>query len=243
MATVGDILYRAGRALGYLGRSEVMGAQDATDALACFNEMLDSWTNETLAAYVTLQRSFTLTANTQTYTIGSGGVVNTARPWAITSAFLRDSNNNDYGMSIYTRQQWDSIGTKYITSQIPNTLFYDAQYPLGVINIFPVPLLPYTLFYNSVLNQVTYSLLTSDVELPQGYLAAYVFNLALKLQSYGFPCLLNDRDYIRLVENAAEAKANIKRANNKPDPARYDPAVVSRSYATYNIYMDGFPRQ
>jgi hypothetical protein len=242
MTTVSDILTRAARSLGYLGRTEVLSAADATDALACFNEMLDSWSNESLTSYVTLQRSFLMLPGQQTYTIGSGGYVNSTRPYDIIQAFVRDNGPNDYPMRVIARAEWDLIGQKTITSQIPDTLFYDSQYPLGVINIFPVPLLSYTVFFNSTTDQVDYSLLSTAIALPVGYELAYIYNLALQMMSFGFPCLLDEKAYMRLVNNAAEAKGNIKRANIKEVVASYDPAIVSRSQATYNIYSDSMPR-
>ena len=39
-----------------------------------------------------------------------------------------------------------------------------------------------------------------------------------------------------------ESKANIKRENIKEVIAEYDGAIVSKSYATYNIYSDNNPR-
>lgn len=242
MTTVSDVITRAGRALGYLGRTEVLSAADATDGLACFNEMLQSWSNESFMSYVTLQRNFPLTINTQSYTIGTGGTINTTRPYNIISAFVRDNDNNDYPMRVIGRQEWDNIGTKDITSQIPDTLFYSAEYPLGIIYIFPIPLMGYTVYYNSTQDQTEYSSVTTAVSLPVGYELAYIYNLALHMMSFGFPCMLGDKEYLRLVNNAAEAKANLKRVNDKHEPALYDPYVVSKSDATYNIYTDSYPR-
>jgi hypothetical protein len=242
MTTASDIITGAARALGYLGRTEVLSAADATDGLACFNRMLDSWSNESLMSYVLLQRSFSMTAGSQTYTIGSGGTINSTRPYNIISAFVRDTNANDYPMRIIPRIEWDNIGEKNITSQIPDTLFYDSQYPLGIINIFPIPLLNYTVYFNSTTDQVDYTTLTTALSLPVGYERAYIFNLALDMQTMGFPCLLAEKEYMRLAANAAESKGNIKRANIKEVLADYDSAIVSRSNATYNIYSDSSPR-
>ena len=240
--TVNDIIHRAGLALAYLGRGETMSAQDAVDALACFNEMLNSWSNEDWYTYATLQRTLTLTAGTSQYSIGDGGDVDSTRPHNIVQAFLRDSNSNDYPVNIIPQAQWNMIGDKGITSQIPDTLFYDAQYPLGYINLFPVPMGSGTLYFDSTLDQVTYSLLTTVIEMPVGYVAAYVYNLALQLMTFGFPCMLDDKGYIRLVENASQAIANIKRSNIKEVKAEYDPAIIAKSAATYNVYSDSFPR-
>jgi hypothetical protein len=242
MTTVADILTASARTLGYLGRTEVMSAADATDALACFNRLLDSWSNEFLMSYVILQRSFTLTVGTQQYTIGTGGTINSTRPSNIITAFLRDQNNIDYPMQVIPREQWDQIGEKGNNSQLPFYLFYDSQYPLGIINIFPKPLLAYTVFFNTSTDQVEYSNLTTSLSLPVGFERCFVLNLALDMQSAGFPCLLDDKAFARLIENASEGKANIKRGNQKEFIAEYDPYLTINGNPTYNIFSDSYTR-
>lgn len=242
MTTVADILTASARTLGYLGRTEVMSAADATDGLACFNRLLDSWSNEFLMSYVILQRSFALTIGTQTYTIGTGGTINSTRPSNIITAFVRDQNNIDYPMQVIPRQQWDDIISKTNNSQIPLYLFYDSQYPLGIINIFPVPLLAYTVFFNTSTDQVEYSNLTTSLSLPVGFERCFVLNLALDMQSAGFPCLLDDKAFARLLENASEGKANIKRGNQKEYIAEFDPYLTINGNPTYNIYSDSYIR-
>lgn len=238
MTTVADILTSSARALGYLGRTESMSAADATDALACFNRLLDSWSNEELMSYVTLQRSFPLVAGTASYTIGTGGVINSARPSNISTAFLRDSNGLDYPLTVVPRERYDEIAQKTMTSQLPSTLFYSSEYPLGVIYIYPEPLLAYTVFFNTTTDQVDYSLLTTTISLPVGYERCMILNLALEMQTDGFPCLLDDKAYTRLTDNASEAKANIKRVNIKEVLSECDPAIQPYVYVNYNIYSD-----
>lgn len=243
MTTASDIITRAARALGYLGRNEVLTASDANDGLNALNSLLDSWSSsESLMSYIEVERSFTLIAGTQTYTIGTGGMINTTRPTDIIRAFVRDANNLDYVMSVIPQDQWNSIGQKTITSQIPTTLFYYSDFPLGQINIFPIPLLPYTVFYDSTLDQVDFSLLTTTLSMPVGYERAYILNLAVELMGAGWPSMLNQTQLGALINNASEAKGNVKRSNIKEVVAKYDDAIVSKSYATYNVYSDGNPR-
>jgi len=252
MTTVLDIMTRAARALGYLGRLEQLSAADYNDGFACFNSLLDSWAGENLMSFGQITSSFTLTPGTQQYTVGVGGVVNVDRPVAITQAFIRDTNQVDYPMKILPQRIWNNIGQKNITSQIPDQLFYDPQYPLGIINIFPIPLLAYTVFFYATTNQldwrglgangVTPLTVTTAITMPPGYERAYVFNLAIDMMAYGFPCMLGQKELGALSQNASEAKANIKRNNIVEVIADYDPAIVSRSDATYNIYSDSYPR-
>jgi hypothetical protein len=236
------ILTRAAKAIRFLGRTETLKAQDATDALNAFNAMLDSWSGEELASFANQTFTHNMSANTSSYTVGSGGDIDDTRPDNIQQAWIRDSNDLDYEMSIYPQNRWNSLGQKDITSQIPTTLFYDPQYPLGIINIFPTPLEAYALRFTAIVQQTTFSTMTHSLSAPPGYERAYILNAALELVSAGFPCQLDDKEYVRLRENAFEAKANIKRKNIKEVLADYDDAIVSRSDATYNVYSDGNPR-
>ncbi len=237
MATANDFITRGLKALGTLGRTEVPTAGQFTDGLYCFNQLRESWSTNKLMSYATLERSFSLSANTQSYTIGSGGVINVTRPTDITQAYIRDSNNNDYQLGIISREVWNTITSKSQTSQFPTTLFYDSTYPLGVIYLWPIPTVAYTLFYDSTLNQVTASTGTVSISMPPGYERCFVSNLALELMANGFPCLLNDIQLAALTKAASEGIANIKRMNLKEVIADVDPAIVSGS-DSYNIYTD-----
>lgn len=239
-----DIITRAGRALGYIGGTEVPSAADANTGLQTLNAMLDSWAGENLTAYAQQTISFIMTANKQAYTIGTVGTpdINNTRPMVITQAFITDFNNLDYGMSILTQDRWNDIGQKSITSQIPTTVFLDTQFPNAVLYVFPVPLLAYSLTITTILQQAGFALLTTQLSVPPGYARAYILNLALELIAQGFPCVLDDKQLARLTANAQEAKANIKRANIGEVVAEYDGAIVSKSYASYNVFSDSMPR-
>jgi len=242
MTTFAQICTRAAKSIRYLGRNETMTAQDANDALISFNAMLDSWSNETLLSYVVLERSFTLVINQGQYTIGTTGSpnINATRPLDITQAYVQDSGGNNFLLNIKPRDWWNQIGNRgaTITSQIPTDLFYDPQYPLGVINIFPLPLIAYTVFYDSTQDQVDGTNLGDTISMPPGYERAYETNLAIELIASGFPAMLDDKSMATLAENARQSKANIKRTNMKEVIANYDAYITSKSYASYNIYRD-----
>lgn len=243
MATAQTIITRAARALGYLGRTGVLSSADANDGLIILNAMLDSWSNEFLMSYEVQEQSFTLAVGQAAYTIGTTGSpnINLTRPLDITQAYIQDTGSNNYPMRILPRDKWNEIGNRgaTITSQIPTDLFYDSQFPLGIINVFPTPLIAYTCFFDYTLDQVQFAALGTTLSMPVGYERAMVTNLAMELMANGYPCLLDEKGLAMLTAAARESKGNVKRTNIKEVIANYDPAVVSRSYATYNIYSDG----
>lgn len=237
---VSDIITRSMRAIQALGSNEVPSAAEANDGLVAFNAWLDSLSNEGLASFVVLERSFTLTVGTASYTIGSGGTINSTRPQDITQAYIQDTGGNNYLMTILPRDKWNQIGNRSstITSQIPTALFYDPQFPLGVINIFPTPLIAYTCFFDSTQDQTTYTGLTTALSLPPGYERMYVANFAMELVLLGFETTLDQKQLAMLAQVASESKANIKSTNIQEEISDYDPMLVSRAKSTYNIFRD-----
>ena len=120
------------------------------------------------------------------------------------------------------------------TSDLPDTLFYDPQFPLGIINIFPLPLLAYTVYFDARLQLQSISNLATAFSLPPGYMKAIIDNLAVE----AWPWFKQGDPPLKMVETAGKSLGNIKRTNIKQSPAPYDSAVVSRAASTYNIYSD-----
>lgn len=234
-----DLITRSMKLLLALGGSEVPTAAEANDGLVALNAMLDSFSLDDLSSFQVLEQSFNLTVGTASYTIGVGGVVNVARPFDITQAYIRDASNNNFLMNILPRDKWNQIGNRgsTITSQIPTELFYDPQYPLGVINIFPTPLLSYTLFFDTTLQQTTFPTLATVLATPPGYERMYVYNLAVEISNmFGIPIPPVGPGQKNVAVLAMEALEKIKRNNIKEVISDYDSAIVSHSDSTFNIY-------
>jgi len=219
-----------------------VNAADSARMLDVMQKMLDSWSNERLACYANLEQSFPLVANKQAYTIGTGGDINAPRPLAILTgpgaAYLVDVNQNRYQINVIEQDQWNAIGLLNETSDLPDTLFYDPQFPLGIINIFPLPLLAYTVYFDARLQLQSISNLATAFSLPPGYMKAIIDNLAIE----GWPYFKKGDPPAWMIENASRSLGNIKRTNIKQSPAPYDTAVVSRAASTYNIYNDSTNR-
>lgn len=238
-----DIITRSLKALRVIGSTETPNAADANDGLVAFNAMLDSWSNENLLAFEVLTQSFALTVGKTTYSIGASGSpdISGTRPLAIEGAYLQDTNSIKYGMDVVSREVWiGRTGLSTVTSQLPDTLWYDPAYPLGVINIFPTPLIAYTVYIDTYLQQALFAALTTQLSTPPGYERAYVFNLAVEISSqFGIPIPAIGPGQRNIVEIANESRANIKRKNIRENIADMDRSIVSRSKSTYNIYRDG----
>lgn len=178
MSTALDLIKSAMRKVGVLTKTESPTSDEAVDALATLNAMLDSWANDSVnVPYRTLE-SFTLTAGTANYTIGTGGAFNTTKPILIKSAYLRDGTT-DSPIDIISDEEYSLISQK-ATQGDPDRLNFSNAYPLATIRLYPVPSSAYTLYVLSEKIIGNYSLSTT-VSLPPGWERAIVYQLAVEL--------------------------------------------------------------
>lgn len=226
MATALDIITRGMRMLGVIGSGQTPTAEEIADGLTILNAMLDSWSNERLTVHVLKQDNHTTTGATS-YSIGSGGTINSVRPIRIESAFLRE-NNVDTALEIISRREdYDSITNKSRTGT-GAYLYYDPVYPLGLIYVWPIPNGP-VLHISSWKPFSTFTALTDPVSLPPGYERAISANFAIDYASEFGVQVRGD-----VAEIAREAKANIKRANVTSSLMAFDSGLSS--YGTFDIY-------
>jgi hypothetical protein len=184
MTTARQIIQRALQKNGVLTKGESPDGDEASDGLSSLNDMIASWSNDSLLIYARLSESFPLVSGQASYTIGTGGNFNTARPLQILTAFTR-IGDIDYNISIIPEEAFDGIAQKNISSSIPDVLFYSAGFPLGTITIYPVPATG-VLHIRSEKQLSSLPTLDTDIELPPGWKRALIFNLALELASeYG----------------------------------------------------------
>ena len=137
MAVYNDIIARSLRLLKVKESGENLSASEASDGLSVLNGLLDAWSNEPYMQWGLTEVSQALTTNDESYTIGSSGDINTTRPIRIDSAYIRDSNNVDTPLKLINAQEYSLITLKTFSSSYPCYLYYNQQYPLGVIKLFP----------------------------------------------------------------------------------------------------------
>lgn len=246
MSTALDVMQDGLENNGIFAAGEILGDADAERCLTVLNDMLDSWGTESLVCYALLEQSFSIVSNKSVYTIGqSGGAdLNIQRPVRINegpgAAYFQDSNGNNYPCEVRTRVWWNQIGNRGIGANIPSDLFYDPQFPLGVINLFPIPNggLPLTCFFDSYQPISQFKDLATPITFPPGYSLAIKKNFALFAGPYFKPDGWTPSP--ELKQQAMDAKAAIKRSNTRNNNIAYDPELLSRASATYNVYRDSY---
>ena len=210
MTTAQDIIKDALEKLGVYAPGETMSNADAQRGLHVMNDMLDSWSNESLSCISVTEQSVTFTPGVSKYTIGPSGAVVGARPINLVTgpgcAYVLDFSGNQYQMDVVPRADWNLRGSRNTNSNFPDTLFYDPTFPNGTLNFDPIPNIGYTAYFDSLLQLSDYASLTTTFSLPPGYKLAVTTNLALMLKPYFASAQIDPL----LVQQAAESKANVK---------------------------------
>ena len=240
MTSALDCITDAFQLLGVYDPGEPLTAADAARGLSTLNDMMDSWSNESLTCYTILEQSAVLVPGQQRYSIGPGGQFNMTRPLRLITgpgaAYVQDVNGNKYGVEVVAKNVWNTYGntSNIVTSNFPDTLWYDPQFPLGFMNFNPWPSAAYTAFWTSYLQLSEFPNLATNLVLPPGYGLAIKTNLACFLKPYFVDGKLSDD----IILQASVTKANVKRTNMRPLVALFDGAIVSRAGVGYNIYTD-----
>lgn len=218
MTTARTIIKRALQQNGVLTKGESPTGDEASDGLASLNDLIASWSNDSLLVYARMLESFPIVSGQQSYTIGIGGNFNTERPLQIVEAYLR-LNTVDYQLSIINDVTFDGIILKDIQSAIPEALLYETSYPLGKISLFPIPTAG-TLFLRTEKQLTQIASLDTELQFPPGWERALRYSLAIELAGeYGQP--VNEALYMMATDALGKIKTATAR-NRNMDMYAYD---------------------
>ena len=144
-----------------------------------------------------------------------------ARPPKIQSASVV-TGTTERPIEILSDSKWQRIPHKGTQSNYPYELWYEREWPLGKIWLYPEPTGNSSLVLN-LWHQLPSGLLLSDrFSVPPGYLRAIRFNLAVEIAS---ELDRNPPEYVvRISKSAKAAIASVNR--NKPSPMRSDVLTI-----------------
>ena len=235
MTTANDLITRSFRRARILGKDEQPAPDEAADALAELNDLLDLWWNDKLAVFHTLQENFVLTAGSGSYTIGAGGNFNTTWPVKIEDGCFVRRSGVDYPVTVLTdRALYDRLSLKTTVQGIPEFLFYDRAYPLGTIKFFPVPSQADTIFLNSSARLQSLAALVTAISLPPGYNSLIVNGLAIALcPDYGMEAPAS------VVRAFGFAKRTLALVNYQLPVLGFDSALLPRRASAFGTSSSG----
>jgi hypothetical protein len=228
MATVDDLLRRALLAVEAIGYKDTVEAQLKADGLELINNLISSWSGDGLMIPFVTEFNNVLTIGQSSYTIGSGGDFNTARPVRVAEGWIRDTSGTDFVLKQLARRDYTEIEQKSSSGR-PERFWYYDQYPTGKIVFDNVPSKAETVYFNLWDYLTEFAATTDTVILPPEYKRAIIFNLGIDWSPEwgGAPA-----ETIRI---ANESKKVIERLNVQPIPeSNFDEALYRDRYG-FNI--------
>lgn len=239
MPTGLEIITDALQALGFLGQNQTLSGAESSKGLRIANDFIASLNRERLMIFRTVRSTATWAASAQTRTIATGGQIALARPDRIIAAGRLDTNSpvGEYPITVLKSiLQYRRITQKAMTSELGQAIFYDAAYPTGTINIWPVPTTAFTIALY-LWARLSALVLADDVSLPDGYNRFLRTNLAVE-----FAPAFNMPVTQEMLMMANAAKENIKSLNIENAPVGVDPAALGSSSTGggYNILSDTY---
>lgn len=173
------------RMLGVVAQGESATATQLSEGAEALNMMVKAWEADGMPLWGLTEYQMTLTASTNTYTVGTGQTVDIAKPLKILQAWQRNTASDvDVPMRILTKQEYNILGNK--TSEgVPIQMYYNPQLSTGQIKLFPTPSASaasdYTVFfvYQRPFEDFTTGADTPDF--PQEWLEALKYGLAVRL--------------------------------------------------------------
>lgn len=152
----------------------------------CLDNNTIQWTTISSIVGTTVNLNASLTS-----AASSGNTVYTftsqcPKPLSIQNAQLRDNNNFDRPVKIINRQEYRMIPQKTLTGQ-PVVLYYSPQLSNGLISLWPAPsAVNYSLHFTYLRTIQDLVSGTDNFDLPQEWLEAITYNLAVRLApAYG----------------------------------------------------------
>ncbi len=188
MATVRTVLQLIGDVLSLAGNyspGEPIAAEDSDLILRLLQDLLAEWAGQTLTVPSLVLEPITLAAAKNFYTVGetAGADKTTVRPEQIIGAFVRDSSNHDYPVSIIGARDYRLLEEKSGRSGRPTRIWPNYTAPNMIIYTYPTPDSIESLYIESIKTLTEPTTLIQDllatVSIPRVYHNALKFNLAV----------------------------------------------------------------
>ena len=235
--TARDLITNALRDLAAIGANQPVSAGDLDLGLTLLNEWVGSIRTQRTATFMASRNVFPLTANVSTYTIGTGGAFNVDRPTRIEGVGVVLDRTQSLPIELnlgrpMSVQEYRAVVAKGLTSSYPSAIWYDYGVNtsgLGTITLYPTPTggnVDLVLYLANPLGR--FADLSTTYYFPDGYERAIRANLAIEMA----PAFEREPSGA-LIKRAAEAMADIRRANRRPSILRTGYGV-----GAYNIWSD-----
>lgn len=234
MTTTAYDLIRDAMLLLKVANPDTLTASEISDGLRRLNAMMLSWANNPLNIYRVVSEDV-VTTGSRVMTMGTGGDWNTDRPMKITQATARIASGLDRPITILPAEDYAKIRMKSLETNYPQYMYFDGNFPLQNVAIWPVPSQGMTLTLWSIKPLATFANSESVATFPPGYEDAITYNLAVRMA----PMFQIDAG-AEITRIAVTSLKQIQRTNTRVPTMQSDPALLSRRGGQYNVYSDGW---
>jgi hypothetical protein len=180
MTSALDIITDALNRLGVYSPGEPLTSADSSLALTLLYDMVDEWVNDNIYLYELVPTVIPLVIGKSAYTL-------TSRPPRLRmgpgqAALTIGATVTD--LNVVSQIEWIAIVNGYPTQGTPETLFYDPQYPFGVVNVNPTPSAIGTVTINGWQPLPLFTVLSTQYAMAEGVEEALKTNLAVRAKPY-----------------------------------------------------------
>lgn len=234
MTTPVELINLALKQAGVLGMGQTATPEDIADSFKLLNMMLAQWSIRRNIVHQIVDTAF-IGNGSQTYTVGPGAQFNVSRPANLVSAYCRQLGTPglpvDYPLDLlHSITDFSRLSLKTMAS-LPCAVWYDPQFPVGVLHVWPVPDSQYEVHIQSLAPIKNFDTAYDDLLLPGEYEEAIVLNLAARL------CLHYTLPVPAGLPELAKASLDAIRAGNiQVAQLRMPRGLANRG--TYNFYTD-----
>ena len=240
--TASDLISAALQRILVIEAGSTPNSDDIATGLLRLNDLIDSWATERLLVYTVTRTTWTIAANTASYTVGTGATISCFRPTSPQDLTVKYRDTNltnpvEIQLSNLTDDAYAAIPIKTLTSVYPTTFYYNPTYGSTGFGTLTLWMIPTSTTLQGVIyapTPVTQLALSDTISLPPGWQRMLRENLALELCPD-----FNVTPSSTMIQVAMESKANVKRSNERFSDLSVDAALLSRARPFYNIYTDG----
>lgn len=205
--TIKKIAKKALQKSGVLTKTEEPDADEMQDAVDAINNMLSSWSNDSMLVYARSWETFTGLPSQMTYTIGPGQDFDTIRPIKIVACTVTVGQTDLPVTVINDGIYFNQISYKNVPG-VPDYMNFDNGFPDAKLRFYPYPNTDYPINLLTEKELLQYGI-NDAVDLPPGWERALIFNGGIEVSSdYG------QEPPAATVAIAKESKGLIRKAVN-----------------------------
>lgn len=179
-----DIITDALQKLGVYSPSEQIADSDMARGLIVLNDMIDQWQNEFVFIYSLTTYTINLAVGVQSYPIGPPGYIRPNRIQNGPGGASATLGSSTYSINVVSVLEWGGVQGVDPGRGIPDTMYYDPQYPVGMLNLAPVPNVAMVLSFYSFTPFYSFANYSTSAAFSHGTIDALKDNLAVYAKPY-----------------------------------------------------------